>query len=941
MKKLLAVLLVLAILLPVVPVTKAKAAEAKPFYGLTWDEVDRNTFSNLENAPIITVKNNNGEVTITHGSTYPELMAEKMKEKLDALPEGMRYIRIFKPAEAFKAGAELVVYADAGISQLKTLFTEFIEAYYDLDGKLDGIILDTEYTAMGSWYLYLNTYGGHYKPSADKIAANNYNRNLYHDIVNHPKYLTDIRPLLEESGFRFYENVGGDRSEIWSMYPTSTIKQVLKGDALTEHLEKYTGCYEIWNRVMKNRQSRYLNDAILNPLLKHYPNAVMSDYQQTDAAPWHKQIGSYANSEKVGNTSNSNDYSHLPSASYFVDDGVYLYQKPNGYNGASYDDDPYGMLLWNINKFKSMYAATDTKKISVWIAEYDYSSRAGSYLNNGYYTESLYHYGMLDPQPFLVYMYTGSSKFKGTEGKEAYNKRMQVISEILNELTRVAGFSDRKVIEVPASWNDGYVLTGMYAGGRNIWRITPDTTDGTTLDAFKMQDKDPTFQINGTTITFPQGTILQDSKISVVGSNGYWVETPKDVMPVVTRDADRYSKYPSYMEDFSSYQAGTAFTSATTALPQTWNITADKSLVITDGKLALTGTATLKNVKLPANITAGDSYAQRQAWEVSVKLPQTMNANGVVTLLATPTDGGFKLEGDKIYYDENGTYQAFSDIVLSTGQEYILKREMNFAANTCAYSVYQGSTLLKQVTDVKLKSLSLPVAAVAISCSELTTQVLVDDYKLYPTGFVQTLEVYDANGGEKLSSAEKLEKSRIGYRLAWMNATAVGKTVKVKAATYDSGNKLISETVLATVTMAPGADGILADTVNNQGAKLTIYLEEVNYVPPEDVVETPDGGVFDDPEENPYEDADKEPGKTPDERPSVTPNTDAAEKPGTDSAVTPGDNTPNGEGKSPMQKPAASKGKAALWIVIGVVAVATAGTGVFFVLKKKMPRHKS
>ncbi|MBO5868611.1 MAG: hypothetical protein J6Q54_06875, partial [Oscillospiraceae bacterium] len=692
-KKVFTVLLVLAILLPAFPVTKADAAEVKPFYGLTWDEVDRDTFSNLENAPIITVKNNNGEVTITHGSSYPEIMAEKLKEKLDELPEGMRYIRIFKPAEAFKAGAELVVYADAGISQLKTLFTEFIEAYYDLGGKLDGIILDTEYTAMGSWYLYLNTYGGHYKPSADKIEANGYNRNLYHDIVNHPNYLTDIRPLLEESGFKFYENVGGDRSEIWSMYPTSTIKQVLKGDAQAEHLEKYAGCYEIWNRVMKNRQSRYLNDALLTPLLKYYPNAVMSDYQQTDAAPWHKQIGSYANSEKVGNTSNSNDYSHQPSASYFVDDDVYLYQKPNGYNAASYDDDPYGMLLWNVNKFKSMYAATDTKKISVWIAEYDYSSRESSFRNNGYYTEALFHYGMLDPQPFLIYMYTGASKFSGTEGKEAYNLRMQVISEILNELTRVAGYADRKVIEVPASWNDGYVLTGMYAGGRNIWRITPDLTDGTTLEGFKIKDKDPTFQINGTTITFPQGTILQDSKISVVGSNGYWVETPKNVMPVVTRDADRYSKYPSYMEDFSSYKAGTAFTSETTALPQTWNITADKSLVITDGKLALTGTATLKNVKLPANITAGDSYADRQIWEVSVRLPQAMNANAAVTLLATPTDGGFKLAGDKVYYDENGAYKELPGVTLSADKQYTFRREMNFASESCTYSIYEGGTL--------------------------------------------------------------------------------------------------------------------------------------------------------------------------------------------------------------------------------------------------------
>ena len=934
-KKVLTIVLAVALLLPAVPAIKAAAAEVKPFYGLTWDEVDRNTFSNLENAPIITVKNNNGEVTITHGSTYPELMAEKMKEKLDALPEGMRYIRIFKPAEAFKAGAELVVYADAGISQLKTLFTEFIEAYYDLGGKLDGIILDTEYTAMSSWYLYLNTYGGHYKPSADKIEANGYNRNLYHDIVNHPNYKTDIRPLLEESGFRFYENVGGDRSEIWSMYPTSTIKQVLKGDALTEHLEKYTGCYEIWNRVMKNRQSRYLNDAILNPLLKHYPNAVMSDYQQTDAAPWHKQIGSYANSEKVGNTSNSNDYSHQPSASYFVDDDVYLYQKPNGYNAASYDDDPYGMLLWNVNKFKSMYAATDTKKISVWIAEYDYSSRESSFRNNGYYTEALFHYGMLDPQPFLIYMYTGSSKFSGTEGKKAYNLRMQVISEILNELTRVAGYADRKVIEVPASWNDGYVLTGMYAGGRNIWRITPDLTDGTTLEGFKIKDKDPTFQINGTTITFPQGTILQDSKISVVGSNGYWVETPKNVMPVVTRDADRYRKYPSYMEDFSSYKAGTAFTSETTALPQTWNITADQSLLIADGKLALTGTATLKNVKLPQNITAGDSYARQQAWEVSVKLPQKMNANASVTLLATPADGGFQLTGDKVYYSENGTYKEFSGVTLSANKQYVFKREMNFTTETCSYFVYEGNTLLKQVADVSLKSISLPIYTISISCSDLTTQALVDDYKLYPTGLVQALEVYDGNGGEKLISGEKISKSQVGYRLAWMNATATGKTVKVKAASYDRNDKLISEIVLDTVTMAPGADGIVTGLAKNQGVKLTVYLEDVSYIPPENVTETPDGGTTNQPGENPGENPNENPGENPEETPSVTPGGEPADKPDTDGAVKPDGTTPKGEAHTPDQDTAESKGNAALWIVIGVVAVATAGTGVYIILKKK------
>ena len=214
-----------------------------------------------------------------------------------------------------------------------------------------------------------------------------------------------------------------------------------------------------------------------------------------------------------------------------------------------------------------------------------------------------------------------------------------------------------------------------------------------------------------------------------------------------------------------------------------------------------------------------------------------------------------------------------------------------------------------------------------MSCSDLTTQVLVDDYKLYATGLVQTLEVYDGNGGEKLSSAEKMSKSQVGYRLAWMNATATGKTVKVKAASYDSNDKLISETDLGTVVMAPGADGVVTGLAKNQGAKLTIYLEEVTYIPPEDVTETPDSGATDTPGENPSE--------NPGENPSVTPGGDSTENPGTDGSVTPDGTNPKGEEPALDRNVPASKGNAVLWIVIGVVAAAAAGAGVYIILKKK------
>ena len=919
MKRLLATILILVILLSVAPsvgtVAGAEATPNTPFFAMTWDPADIATFGNIAQAPTITVKNIGGNITL--GGSTPEDLAQSIKTKLDKLPEGMRYIRLFKTSTALELGAKHVVYVSDGIAQLRKQFEAFIEAYHALGGKLDGVILDTEYVDMGSWYIYSKRYGGHYKPSDEKIKANGYNRNIYHDIVAHPKYQTELRPMLEEYGFTFYEEVGGDRSEIWSMYPPQTIKQVLKGDAQAEHNAKYGDCYAIWNRVMYDRQAMYFNYALYEPMAARYPDADMSDYQSYEGKSWYKNLYTYTNGMKTGNVSNTNDYSHLPNASYFKDGDTYLYQNPASYNNAVYDDDPYGMLLWNINKFKNIQASTDTKKISVWISRYDYSTRPGSYSGNtAYYNESLYHYGMMDPQPFLVYMTISEGG-----GQAGYDQRLKYMSEALSELTRVAGYADRKPILTPANWNDGYVLSGMYAGGRNIWRITPDITSGTTLEAFKIKDSDPTFKINGTTITFPGGKIIKDNAVTL-GSTGYWVETSKDVTPVVTRDADRYAANPSYVENYNSYAAGTVLTSDNVALPQTWQISAGTNLVVTESKaLAITGSATMQNVKLPKNITAGDTYAKQQAWEISVNLTQAMNSGASVKLLHTSLDGGFKLEGGKVYYDENGEYKELSGVELAVGQKYTLKRNINFDKFTCTYSVYKGDTLVKQAADVKMKSITLPVETIGISCNKLTTQVLIDDYKLYPTGIARDLTVYDANGGEQMASAEKNAKAQVAYRLSWMNATAENKSVKVKAAYYDNNDQLISEDVLTTVNMVAGDDGVLAGVVGNKGAKVTIYLEDGAYV-------TPVGPG------NPTDPTDPNGGTGPSADPTAPSN------PGTSGGdQTDGDKTDSKDDDT-EKKDTADKKKGGVdpaliaVIVAAVVAAAAVGVALFFVKKK-------
>ena len=836
MKRTLAMILTLAMLFSMVfslgTVASAGSVTTKPFYGLGWSAIDRAKFSNLDDAPVITVRSSNGVVSLYSSSSDPATIAKNIKAKVDLMPEGMRYVRIWATSNALSAAPENVVYLDAGVDQLKALFTEFIKAYYALGGKLDGVILDTEYHMLGNWYIYSKEYYQN-----NKIT----NQQIYNQIVANPKYQTEIRPMLVERGFTFWENPSGYKSEIYSIWPyqyLSSANQV-----------KYANSASIWNTVMKIRMSQYFNESIYEPMRTYYPDGVLSDYQVTDSYSWLKDLSDTGsknylggNSMKIGNASNYNTYSSRPSSTFYVDaSGNYLYQNPAAYNKAEYEDDAYNMFLWDINKFKKMYAATDTKKITAWIAEYDYGTRAGSVSNTAYYTETILHLGLLNPEPFLVYIYSGASKFKGTNGTNEYNKRMQVISEILNELTRVVGYSDRKPIETPASWNDGFVLSGMYANGRNVWRLTPDTTDGMTLAAFKIKDKDPTFSINGTTITFPGGKIIADGEVSVVGTGGYWIETSAGTNPVIATDADRYSKYPSYEEKFDSYTAGTGFTSATAALPQTWSVSANNLLIQAqaDGNaLALTGTATLNNMKLPKNITAGDSYAKQQAWEISFTLSSALNSGANVKLLTCSGDGGIKLENDKVYYDSNRSYKELTGVTLTAGQKYTVKREVNFTTAggyTCTYCVYNDSgKLLAQAANVPMSSNTVvPVPTISMSCSNLTTTVLVDDYKLYPTGLAQDLEIYNAKTGMPLDVAAKADAASVAYRLSWMNATQNGEKMKVMVARYNSSGALLSKETVKTVELAPGADGVVTGIVQNSAnGKVLVYLENT-------IVDTP------------------------------------------------------------------------------------------------------
>ena len=826
MKKLFAIVLALALLVPMAltPMAKADEITAEPYYVLGWSDYDRDKFPYLEGLASSGIKNIGDKAILYYGGaqmmygSYTDAdvtkFAEAMKKEMESRPVGLRYWHFYAPSKALGLAPQNRIYLDFGVEQLKDLLTAALKKMKEIGCPLEGIVVDTEYGGLGSWYIY-----------GDALT----DKTLYKKIVDDPRYATEVRPLLVERGFKFYHKVTDMTPEIYSIHHTLGTE--------------YEVSRSVWDTVMRLRLMDYLNEWCYEPLQTYYPEATMSDYQSTDTYAWLKGVtdagdvvGSVAgNTSKGGNTSNYNFYANRPSSPFFKDgSGSKVFKNPPAYNEAVYEASPYNMFMYDMNLAKRMYVSTPTKSLSFWLCEHDYDTKQeGSVSNTPYYAEEILHLGLYDPQPFLGYIYIGA--FLDENGKhdyEAYNKRLVPLNELMAELTRVAGYADKKPIEMPMSWNSEFMMTGMYVNGRNLWRITPNL-DVVSKEAFKVEGADPTFSVAGQTVTFPGGKIIEDGNISITGTCGYWVETAKDVTPIVTNDADRFEKVPAYIEDFESYEIGTKLTTMNVRDENGWIVQAKGSdmLVEADGEnkvLSVSGNNVLQSKQIPANVTLADSYAKEQAWELTVTIPQNMG--GEFTFLnytadKTPVkDGGYKISGGKISYSDNGTYKELS-LDVSAGGKFTFQRVLNFEKYTCDYIVLDATG--KEAASAKgvaIPSFNGKVATVDIICKKVTGKILLDNFILRALGMGADFAMYDAATGLRVS-ADKPNSGATAYRFSWANANATEKTATVMAAIYE-GETLKEEKVLKEVKLQPGYDNVEYGIVEAaEGQSVKVYVK--------------------------------------------------------------------------------------------------------------------
>ena len=813
MKKLFALLLVLVLLVPMCLVAQADSVAAKPFYGLGWTDFDNEKFSYMEGCATLSIGNigdvlhiSYGGAKITAGSIDDEQvtkMANALKKTMDARPEGMRYLHFFGPGKALGLAPENVVYLDHGVNQLKEMTSALFKKYYEIGGKVEGAIMAVLYTDMGSYYI--NTTNVPKDPM------------VYKKIVSDPRYATEVRPMLEERGFVFYDNVTDYTPEIYG----------ISGKAGS----KYSNCRAIWDTVMRIRLNAYVTEWCYEPMAQYFPDVYVSDYQSADTDSWHKAVsndggvmGSGGNSIRAGNTSCENFYSGRPTSEFYKESGTPVYKNIPTYNEAVYEDSRYNAFRYDMNVAKRVYTASGDGKVCYWVSRFDGGKGDETAITNSpYYSEQVYHLNLLDPKPFVVFL--------NKEGMTQAQIDMctQVPNELLAELTRVAGYADRKPIEVPMTWNSEFVLSGMYANGRNIWRITPNIDEVSKAD-FKVEGSDPTFRVAGQTVTFPGGKIIEDTAISQIGTCGYWVETAKDVTPIITNDADRFVSRPAYSENFDSYAADSKLTSMVVRDQGGWIIQpkGNDLLITADKALSITGNSLLQNKLIPANLTLGDEYAVDQSWEVTITVPEGMNADAQITFLnyeannTEADDGGFQILGGKLYYAENGEYKEMTDL---TPGKYVFRRDLHFAGNfTCTYTVTDADgNVVKKVEDVAIPTFTGKVTSIGITCKNMNVRLLVDDYSLRVAGAAADLYLYEAAFGMQVET-DALQTQSTVYRMSWANATAKEETASVMASFYE-GDTLKETKKLQELTLKPGHDGVEIGTVEvPAGQKVKIYL---------------------------------------------------------------------------------------------------------------------
>ena len=306
-------------------------------------------------------------------------LASQMKARMQQLPAGKRAYMIHEITKLMNVGAQ-TIYLDEGVELLRERVEELFTRYKNLGGP------DLDYLAV-DWEDNQQPWGLKAKVDNLDISYKEY----FDQIINDPRYQTEVRPKLEALGFDFGTDPG--KNELSSLYesPLTPYSAGIKNLA-------------IWSIVSRERISEYLTRAIFEPTQRHFPNVKTSNYHYLEIPQ-----GSIAGFD--GNGINITDYgafhkvgthSNVPTYGYI---GNMFNYPPRGYQFSTFQKTPFNSMLRELIKVQTMYLNTEGNKISAWIAWPSYSgnnkSVVSGYAGSKYYNEWFFHLGLFRDKSFF------------------------------------------------------------------------------------------------------------------------------------------------------------------------------------------------------------------------------------------------------------------------------------------------------------------------------------------------------------------------------------------------------------------------------------------------------------------------------------------------------------------------------------------------------------
>ncbi|MBX9789236.1 MAG: hypothetical protein K2Y37_10005 [Pirellulales bacterium] len=175
---------------------------------------------------------------------------------------------------------------------------------------------------------------------------------------------------------------------------------------------------------------------------------------------------------------------------------------------------PYNAFVTDVNILRTGIASSSLPQLP-WVSSRDYltSAAAAGFQFSGnnytYYTEAILQMAASGVRGLLWWNYAlAVSPANST-----------VISSALQEINSLMGYANRTALVLTgAGYGDGYVLSGVDAGGRRVWRLTPDPTQSVTILS---STGNVSIQIGSKVVTIPNASIYTTA--NPASNLGYWI----------------------------------------------------------------------------------------------------------------------------------------------------------------------------------------------------------------------------------------------------------------------------------------------------------------------------------------------------------------------------------------------------------------------------------